>query len=226
MLVADLNSRALAVVQAGRKDLLPPAGARERVEALLAARLAAPVPSPASSLRPRSVKRWWPAAIAVGLAGGAAVLMLRAKPSDAPQPVTAPPAPPALSSPAAVLAPVLPASAPAVVEQAPAVDAPVEARSAPRARDRLAEEVALLSRATVALRAGRAAEALGLLDEHRRSFAKGLLSVERTALRAQALCSLARVSEGRAELAQLAPQSPAAGRAAQVCDNATSAAAK
>jgi hypothetical protein len=89
-----------------------------------------------------------------------------------------------------------------------------------RARDRLAEEVALLSRATKALRAGRAAEALRALDEHQSKFPRGALSEERRAAKAEALCSLGRVREGRAELGRLAPQSPAAARAKQVCDSA------
>jgi hypothetical protein len=103
---------------------------------------------------------------------------------------------------------------------APPAAAPSEA-PALHARDRLAEEVALLSRATTALRAGRAAEALKTLDEHQSRFPRGALSEERRAAKAQALCSLGRMSEGRAELARLAPQSPAAARAKQVCDSSS-----
>jgi len=62
------------------------------------------------------------------------------------------------------------------------------------------------------------AEALKALDEHRRKFPNGFLTVERRAARAQALCSLQRVGEGRAELARMAPDSPAAARSRQVCD--------
>jgi len=79
--------------------------------------------------------------------------------------------------------------------------------------------VALLSRATSALRAGRAADALTLLNEHQHKFPKGVLSEERRAAKAQALCSLGRQTEGRAELARLAPHSPAAIRAQQACGN-------
>ena len=93
--------------------------------------------------------------------------------------------------------------------------------SALHGQDGLAQEVALLTRATSDLRAGRAADALKALDEHQRKFPNGVLSVERRAARAQALCSLKRVSEGRAELTRLAPQSPAAARAKQVCDLAS-----
>jgi len=86
------------------------------------------------------------------------------------------------------------------------------------AQDRLAQEVALLARATSDLHAGRAANALKVLDEYQRQFPKGLLTEERRAARAQALCALGRQSEAQAELARLAPQSPAAARAKQVCE--------
>jgi hypothetical protein len=84
--------------------------------------------------------------------------------------------------------------------------------------DRLAQEVALLSRATSELRAGHAAQALKALAEHQRKFPAGALSEDRRAAKAQALCLLGRVVQGRAELARLPAQSPAAARAAQVCD--------
>jgi len=99
----------------------------------------------------------------------------------------------------------------------PQVEPPSPAQ---RPQDRLAQEVALLSRATSDLRAGRAGAALKSLEEHQRKFPNGMLAVERRAVRAQALCTLKRVSEGRAELSRLAPQSPAAGRAKQLCDAA------
>jgi len=102
----------------------------------------------------------------------------------------------------------------------PPSEAPVPAQ---RSQDRLAQEVALLSRATSDLRAGRAGAALKSLDEHQRKFPNGMLTVERRAVRAQALCTLKRVNEGRAELSLLAPQSPAAGRAKQLCDAASAA---
>jgi hypothetical protein len=81
-----------------------------------------------------------------------------------------------------------------------------------------------LSRATSALRAGRPAAALRTLAEHQRRFPAGALVEERSAAKAQALCLLGRVEEGRAELARLTPQSPAAATAQQVCDGAVPAA--
>jgi hypothetical protein len=89
-------------------------------------------------------------------------------------------------------------------------------------RDRLALEVALLSRATSALSSGRFADALNALNQHQREFPNGLLSEERRAAKAQALCSLGRVAEGRSQLSHLASHSPVASRAKQVCDAASS----
>ena len=90
--------------------------------------------------------------------------------------------------------------------------------SAHHPQDRLAAEVALLSRATRDLRAGRPAEALKALDEYRRKFPKGLLGEEQRAGRAQALCALGRFDEANEKLAALAPQSPLAVQAKQFCD--------
>jgi len=90
--------------------------------------------------------------------------------------------------------------------------------SAHRPQDRLAAEVAILSRATRDLRSGRPAEALKALDEYRRKFPKGLLSEEQRAARAQVLCALGRFDEANEKLAGLAPQSPLAVQAKQFCD--------
>jgi TolA-binding protein len=84
----------------------------------------------------------------------------------------------------------------------------------------LAQEVAILSRATSALHAGRPLDALKALDEHQRRFPSGALVEERRAARAQALCELGRRNEAEVELgrlAQSAPQSPQAARARQLC---------
>jgi len=89
---------------------------------------------------------------------------------------------------------------------------------APPVEEPLAQEVTLLARAVTDLHAGRVVKALKALDEHQRRFPNGLLTEERRAARAQALCALGRRGEAEAELAQLAPQSLAAARAKQVCD--------
>jgi len=84
--------------------------------------------------------------------------------------------------------------------------ADVQARPHP-ARDRLSEEVALLSRAETALHSGHAAVALQVLSEHERKFSDGLLTEERIAARILALCALGRKTEADAQLAQLSPKS-------------------
>jgi hypothetical protein len=208
----------------------PPAGERERLEALLDARLGAgasspvnpPVPSPA-----RHLGGWRLVSsltVGVALVGGAALWGLQGNPGEhAPPPASASaqeqPALPAI----APAAPTVEIEPPSAVAPAHPVKPPVETQApAQRSQDRLAQEVALLSRATSDLRGGRAGAALKLLDEHQRKFPNGMLTVERRAARAQALCALKRVGEGRAELSHLAPQSPAAGRAKQLCDAAAS----
>jgi hypothetical protein len=108
-------------------------------------------------------------------------------------------------------------ASPAATPTAPAPPA-LPATSAHRPQDSLAAEVAILSRATRDLRAGRPAEALKALDEYRRKFPKGLLSEEHRAARAQALCALGRFDEANAKLAELTPKSPLAARAKQFCD--------
>jgi hypothetical protein len=108
----------------------------------------------------------------------------------------------------------------ATPETSPSVSAARPASRAAARGDRLGQEVALLSRATSALKAGRPADALKTLEAHRRRFPSGTLGEERRAATAQALCTLRRVREGRAALEQLARDSPVAARAKQVCDAA------
>lgn len=232
MLKPHLNREAQALVDAAREGLRPPTGARERLEALLDARIASGAEAPsAGTVEPLRARPWHlagPIAVGVALVGAAAFFGLRADethplpPSATAAQVLAPvPAAALPSSPASDLS-IAPSAQPAPVSAASASKAPVEASAAPsRTRDHLAEEVALLSRATSALRAGQPSIALKALDEHQRQFPKGILEVERRGARAQALCSLKHVPDGRAELARLPPQAPAAVRAKQVCDAAS-----
>jgi len=227
MLMSALSSKARAVIEQAREEVRPPVGERDRLEGLLHARFGA---TPPNSLEPaltvaRHAGSWrLVSSLTVGaaLVGGAALWLL--SPTGVQRPVAAvettftevkpPEVPP-------VVAPVVETQTPVVPEPAHSAKALPEPKApAQPAHDALAKEVALLSRATSDLRAGRAGAALKLLDEHQRKFPNGMLVVERRAVRAQALCAMKRVSEGRAELAQLAPQSPAAGRAKQLCDAA------
>ncbi|HYQ15026.1 MAG TPA: hypothetical protein VEQ58_04700 [Polyangiaceae bacterium] len=217
MTPSPLSPKARALLQRAREDMLPEAGERDRIEALLNARLAPLAPIPDASGWRFSAANAWRAALGVAVVGGAGFLVLKpAAPNAAPAPsITVA----SVSKPVAAqpVASTEVDDAPPIVEpdRAPA---PESASAAPVTQDYLAQEVALLSRATSALRAGRADEALKLLDEHQRKFRSGLLSVDRRTARAQALCALMRISEGRAELARLPPQSPAAARATRACD--------
>jgi hypothetical protein len=231
MLMAALSSKARAVIEEARAEMRPPAGERERLEALLDTQLGAVAPAPAANYVPlpagpaSSWRLVTSLTVGVALVGGGALWALRPNVSQNPAPLavsaSAAPQPPAPEI--VTVAPAVEAQTPSAPEPArpakPAIEPPAPVQ---RSQDRLAQEVALLSRATSDLRAGRAGTALKSLDEHQRKFPNGMLVVERRAVRAQALCSLKRVSEGRAELSHLAPQSPAAGRAKQLCDAAAS----
>jgi hypothetical protein len=102
----------------------------------------------------------------------------------------------------------------------PAPDRAEAHTSAPhQAKDRLAEEVALLSRAETALHSGKPASALEILNEHERKFGSGLLAEERIAARVQALCALGRKAEAQAQLAQLSPHSFHGAQSRQACSS-------
>jgi len=232
ILMATLGPKASAVVKAGRAGLRGTDADLERVEAALRARLGAHAlpPDAAAPASPRGIAwRLMPPAIGVCVIGGALFLALRPEPKRVAEqkPVAVQPA----TAPMAAIA-AAPSAEPAATKGEPTVAAPEPARSAApsaipttahRARDQLVLEVALLSRATSALNSGRIGEALKALDEHQRQFPDGVLSEERRAAKAQALCSSGRVAEGSAQLAHISPQSPAGKRAQQVCDSAAAA---
>jgi hypothetical protein len=81
-------------------------------------------------------------------------------------------------------------------------------RTAPARTASLAEEVRLLSRAERQLSDGFGEEALTTLAEHEHRFPRGELAEERMAARVEALCSLARRTDARAELTRLARAYP------------------
>jgi hypothetical protein len=224
-----LTPKARALVQAGKTALRATSADRERIEAALRVRLGSDALPLDNGVTAAGSGASWQAvagvATGVCVLGALAVLALR--------PAASAPVPPARSAappPAQSALPDLPptaAGAPAPFAVPPELGSSPEqpGTSAPRPRDRLAREVALLSRATSQLRAGHAAAALRTLGEHQRNFPNGALSEERRAAEAQALCLLGRVGEGRAKLAQLAPGSPAAARAAELCAEGASDAA-
>jgi hypothetical protein len=97
----------------------------------------------------------------------------------------------------------------------------VEARpvASHHAKDKLAEEVALLSRAEAALHSGKPMVALEVLNEHEHKFRDGLLAEERTAARVQALCALGRTAEADTQLARLSPKSLHGAQSRQACSS-------
>jgi type IV secretory pathway VirB10-like protein len=229
--MADLSSKTRALVQASRSALRPKPSDRDRIEAALRVRLG-PEALPAESGITQAVSATsWKVAtgVAVGVCviGAAAFWTLHPIPNPPavqariPPPIveTVPPDTSVSDSPAQL--PPIAAPVTALVEPPPPAAA-ASSKAAAGAKDRLAREVALLSRATVELRAGHAAAALKLLREHQQKFPNGVLSEERRAAKVQALCGLGRVDEGRAELARLTPNSPAAAHAAQMCETAGS----
>jgi len=222
--VTDLSSRAAALVRAGRGAMRPSAADRERVSAALRACLgdgALPLEVGAStSLFYRS---GWTKVCAVGAAlgivGGAAFLMLRGSGSaQSLVPRAAEVSEPRLEATQPVVPPR--ATASLSVEPKAGLEASTASEPVRRPSDRLAQEVAILSRATSELHAGRAASALRAIDEHQRKFPSGLLADERPAARVQALCALGRRAEPAPELERLtrrAPQSPNTLRAKKLC---------
>ncbi len=191
---------------------------RERIANALRVKLGpTSLPAAGGSGVPPARARWpfvSSAIVGVGLIGGALFLMTRHGPANA-VPVPHAVALAVTTDPVAPVVPAVDSEAASLPEAAAEPDLP--APSARPAPDLLAQEVAFLERATSALHAGHASNALRILDECQRKFPNGLLALERSAARAQALCALGRRSDAQAELARLPAQSLGAARAKQVC---------
>jgi hypothetical protein len=226
--MSNLSPSAQILVRGAANAARPSEADRARIFEALQGRLgeAAMLGQASTALPPPPTSAIWgklsAATVGLGLVVGTAVVGLR---PEAPQSAVA--AAPARHVEASSLA--APAELPLPLDAtndaaSPAVRAtrPNEPSSiAPRRQsDRLAEEVALLSRATSALRGGKATDALKTLNEHQSRFPKGMLSEERSAARAQALCALGRRAEAERELARLPQSSPQAARVRQLCSPA------
>jgi len=220
--MTDLSPKARALLRTGRTAIRPSDADRARIESGLREHLGSDalssVPAPKTTSK---ILTSWPNAAALALTvcviGLTAFMLLRhpennRQPQPQPAPTSIPPSP----SPAP---PTPPTSTARSSNERPSAP-PVQVRDTPEPppRDRLSREVALLSRATSALHAGDAAAALKALEEHQRKFPNGALREERRAAKALALCALGRFSEGRSELARLAPHSPEAQRAREQCN--------
>jgi hypothetical protein len=217
--VSDLSLRADQLLREARQALLPEDADRLRVleglrEKLGDAALLGETAGSATVAAPSTVPLISAAVVALGVAGG--VLWYALQDSQA-----TPPPPPAAAV-APVVTPAPPAPTPEVQPEpaAPVVDPALRPSAAAR-RSTLAQEVAIMSRATASLQSGRATEALRLFEEHQQKFPGGVLSEERLAGRVQALCTLGRRAQADAELARLvkaSPGSPHVVRARQVCE--------
>ena len=219
----DLGPQARALFEAERGALKPTSADRKRIALALSARLGAGVfppgvQGPESALPPPTGSAWlnWPTiSLMAGLvvSGGIALSTLRGPDLKAPEPTVA-------SAPAALppTAPALTLAAPAPIVEAPATsDATAPAPAAHRPTDRLAEEVAILSRAETELHASRFQSALRVLEEYERKFSNGKLAQERAAARILALCGLGRTVEANAALARLSRGSLHEGTAREAC---------
>ena len=224
--MSELSPEARELVDDGLSVLRPSSRDRARVTSALAARLgtAALLLPHAASAMPKPVPVWPKLAkITASLSAGVAVIGASYWVTQtAPAPVEAPVKPPAIAAPVVTHA-APPASNVESADVPPSALAP-EPPATPARRlvavDPLAEEVAILSKATSALRAGNPAEGLRLLDEHQRRFPKGRLAEERRAARIQALCAMGKLSAAEAELSRLAqssPRSPHLARAQRAC---------
>ena len=215
--MSELGPEANELLEAGRQAFRPTAADRTRV--LGALRGAATVTTGVAAL---TVSKWawaaglrqaWQAAslvrvavVVAPVAAGGAYLWQVAT-------TEAVPAPRAVPSPAIVASA---APQPAVVSTAPTAEAleppppssePDERRAAPakssgaaRNESQVRQEVALLSKAQAELSRGRPQQALAALGEHAQLFPRGVLTEERMATRARALCALGRKSEAQSEL--------------------------
>ena len=225
--MSTLGPEGRELVDAARAALRPTAADRARNLAALEARLPpgafdpqAPAATPAVS----GGGLGWPAlsAIVAGLVASAGVAFFALRTPSAPLPVAAPasvvpaPAASALAPPAASTTPDGDAALTASSANAPAT-LPAPRGASRRNSDRLAEEVAILSRAETELHAGHYAKALNLLEQHARSFPRGTLAPERLGAQVQALCGLGRRSEAEATLRRLTPGSLQETRARAAC---------
>lgn len=238
-----LTPRAEELVRAGRAALRPSADDRERVfRALLPQLGGSPrgegttAPSAATVAATPILIKGLAALVGIALAGGGLSLALRLDPPPAKTHTTGPVRPVAVApvvfgesmgdstlkgrvrSPAGGTDVTGDSRVSAASRFTPVDKRPVRSDRA----DSLAEEVAMLSRASADLHGGRPMAALRALGEHQRRFPTGVLAEERSAARVQALCALGRSHEARIEIAQLArtaPRSPHLAHARSACES-------
>ena len=225
--MSELSTAACAVLEAGRKGLAAPAGAREQMQAQVftAAGVAGPAAStpesPSPVPLPLAAKLFVVGALVVGGVGigwwslrdtpappRAARVAVTAPPAVAPPPQVTPIAPPAPPAP-------VPAPAPAARPTRAKNRAPVPSPAAG-----LADELRLVSAARGALVDGNPRAALAKIATYERRFAHGELAPEAAMVRIDALCAAGRVADADAEVDRFVdrwPNSPHRRRALLGC---------
>jgi hypothetical protein len=226
--MSELSREARGLIDDGHSVLRPSSGDRARVKSALAARLGgAALLLPHQANAATTASKWligWSKAHTLIAGMGAGVLVIGATylaAQSSVEPAASPPVKPPAVAPLAARSPAAPLNNVAPIEAQPSAPEPAVSSLHKQAPvDPLVEEVAILSRATSALRAGKPAEGLRLLNEHQRKFPNGRLAEERRAARIQALCAMGKRTEAEAELARLAqssPRSPHLARAQRAC---------
>lgn len=224
-MTSELNKEAAELMKQGRSALKPTAADKARVLAALQNRL----PTASSSSAGGAAET--PATAGVGVKGvllvtglvvavAAIIVARQPEPTDpsAPAPSVAEIAPLPTAVASLDLPPDTGVAVPAVsAAPSAATTTPAPKTSRGDSPDRLAEEVALLTRAERAYHGGDLSRALSLVDQHRREFPRGTLGQERVHLRLQVLCGLGRVNEAKAEQARLERLAPGRASSGEVC---------
>jgi len=235
----EQSTTASDLVRAYRRRTLDD-GARARIEARLAASIAAPAPvvGPAPPSRSRILL-----AGVVALAAAAALVLAlrrwgessieRPAPSDRGQAPyehreDADPQPVLDSDPAPAAAVDTGAEVVATTSSAPVAAPPATSRPAPRSPGKtdatvttgedtsLSAELAIVRRVRAALERDDATAALAAIAEHERRFATGQLVEERKSLRVEALCRAGKPAQARAEATTFLREHPGSAHADRV----------
>jgi hypothetical protein len=189
------------LLNAERRPVTPPAGARDRVRARVGVTLglAAAATGAATTAKAASgagglfsLKVLVPLGLGAFLVGGYVVPRLLQRPAPVAAPVVALPAPPVAETPPTVMEPAPVETAP-VVESESAAPRPA-VRAAPPG---LAQERRALDEARTLINHGGAVAGLAALQRHQKDFPRGQLAEERDALRVMALAQLGRSTEAR-----------------------------
>lgn len=220
-MASDLSKEAADLVQHGREALRPTAADKARVLSALRGQLPPPAP-PAKAIGGAGL-----GGKGLLMAGGAAVAVVGIAlyamlPAGETQVITQGvnvPSTEAIDVDDPVESVVVPASPTPARPAMASTTTPVTSVTSSRgtAGDRLAEEVALLTRAQREFHGGNLSAALASVDEHRRKFARGTLGQERVKLRVKILCALGRTSEAKTEHHKLDRLSPGQVGSDDVC---------